>query len=151
VTHGEEFQSIAWMRGHDASADPPWWKAGNDYRLGSRAPERVKWLMRDTVTYGADTIRAAAERGSTSVADLGVVASVQPRGFIPGAIAERLGLPRSRAVTTYDTIAHLGACGPVFNLQRARGDGRTAPGTFVALYGQGAGFTRAAAILEAGG
>jgi len=148
VTHGEEFESIAWMRGQDA---PPWWQAGNDFRLGSRAPERVKWLMRDTVTYGADTIRTAADRGSTPVDRLGVIASVQPRGFIPGAIAERLGLPRSCAVNTYETIAHLGACGPVFNLMRARSDGRTAPGTLVALYGQGAGFTRAAAILEAGG
>jgi 3-oxoacyl-[acyl-carrier-protein] synthase-3 len=151
VTHGEEAESIAWVRSQDVATAPPWWKAGNDFRLGSRHPERVKWLMRDTVSYGADTIRAAADRGSTPVARLGVIASVQPRGFIPGAIAERLGLPRSCAVTTYDTIAHLGACGPVFNLMRARDDDRTAPGTLVALYGQGAGFTRAAAILEARG
>jgi 3-oxoacyl-[acyl-carrier-protein] synthase-3 len=151
VTHGEEAESIAWVRSQDVATAPPWWKAGNDFRLGSRAPERVKWLMRDTVSYGADTIRAAADRGSTPVARLGVIASVQPRGFIPGAIAERLGLPRSCAVTTYDTIAHLGACGPVFNLMQARDDDRTAPGTLVALYGQGAGFTRAAAILEARG
>jgi 3-oxoacyl-[acyl-carrier-protein] synthase III len=139
------------VRSQDVATEPPWWKAGNDFRLGSRAPERVKWLMRDTVSYGADTIRAAADRGSTPVARLGVIASVQPRGFIPGAIAERLGLPRSCAVTTYDQIAHLGACGPVFNLLRARDDDRTAPGTLVAMYGQGAGFTRAAAILEARG
>ena len=96
----------------------------------------------------ADTIRVAADRGSTPVDRLGVIASVQPRGFIPGAIAERLGLPRSCAVTTYPRVAHLGACGPVFNLMQARDDERTAPGTLVALYGQGAGFTRAAAILE---
>ena len=60
------------------------------------------------------------------VARLGVVASVQPRGFIPPAIAERLGLSRASAVTTYDAIAHLGACGPVFNLARARTDERRA-------------------------
>jgi 3-oxoacyl-[acyl-carrier-protein] synthase III len=150
-THAEEHESIAWLRGPDVRAAAPWWRAGNDFILGSRAPERVKWLMRDTVSYGADTIREAAERGSTRVEHLGVIASVQPRGFIPGAIAERLGLPRSCAVTTYDAIAHLGACGPVFNLVRARDDDRTAPGTLVAMYGQGAGFTRAAAILEARG
>jgi 3-oxoacyl-[acyl-carrier-protein] synthase III len=109
----------------------------------------VKWLMRDTVTYGADTIRAAADRSSTAVGDLGIIASVQPRGFIPHAITERLGLPRSSAVTTYEEIAHLGACGPVFNLARARTGGRVSRGTLVAIYGQGAGFTRAAAILEA--
>jgi 3-oxoacyl-[acyl-carrier-protein] synthase III len=107
--------------------------------------------MRDTVTYGAETIRAAADRSATAVASLGVIASVQPRGFIPHAIAERLGLPRAHAVTTYVDTGHLGACGPVLNLARARASGRTPAGTLVAMYGQGAGFTRAAAILEANG
>jgi 3-oxoacyl-[acyl-carrier-protein] synthase III len=148
ATHGEEATAVTWVRGQDDATDLPWWKAGGDFRPGSRAPERVKTLMRDTVTYGATTIRAAAERGATAVADLGVIASVQPRGFIPHAIAERLGLPRTCAVTTYHDIAHLGACGPVFNLARARTLGRMTPGTLVAMYGQGAGFTRAAAILE---
>jgi len=63
----------------------------------------------------------------------------QPRGFIPHAIAERLGLPRSCAVTTYEDIAHLGACGPVFNLARARSLGRTPRGALIGMYGQGAG------------
>jgi 3-oxoacyl-[acyl-carrier-protein] synthase III len=151
VTHGEQADTVTWVRGQDDASDLPWWRAGGDFRLGSRTPERVKWLMRDTVTYGADTIRAAADRSSTPVAALGVIASVQPRGFIPHAIAERLGLPRSCAVTTYEETAHLGACGPVFNLARARASGRTPPGTLVAMYGQGSGFTRAAAILETRG
>jgi 3-oxoacyl-[acyl-carrier-protein] synthase-3 len=150
ATHGEQATAVTWVRGQDDATDRPWWKAGGDFRPGSRAPERVKTLMRDTVTYGAMTIRAAAESGSTSVADLSVIASVQPRGFIPHAIAERLGLPRACAVTTYDDIAHLGACGPVFNLARARSLGRTPRGALIAMYGQGAGFTRAAAILDVG-
>ena len=149
-THGEHAIAVTWVRGQDDTADAPWWKAGGDYRLGSRAPDRAKILMRETVSFGAATIRSAAERASIGVAELAVVASVQPRGFIPGAIAERLGLPRARAVTTYDLVAHLGACGPVFNLARARALGRAPRGTFLAMYGQGAGFTRAAAILEAG-
>jgi 3-oxoacyl-[acyl-carrier-protein] synthase-3 len=151
ITHGDQADTVTWLRGQDDVTDLPWWKAGGDFRLGSRAPERVKRLMRDTVTYGAETIRAAVDRGSATVTELSVIASVQPRGFIPGAIAERLGLPRSCAVTTYEDIGHLGACGPVFNLARARAGGRVPPGTLVALYGQGAGFTRAAAILEATG
>ena len=150
-THAEEHESIAWLRGPDARAATPWWQAGSDFTLGSRAPERVKWLMRDTVTYGADTIRdgrgARVDSGGRSRRHRQRSAA----RFHPGAIAERLGLPRSCAVTTYEAIAHLGACGPVFNLMRARDDDRTAPGTLVAMYGQGAGFTRAAAILEARG
>jgi 3-oxoacyl-[acyl-carrier-protein] synthase-3 len=117
-------------------------------RLASRAPERVKVLMRDTVKYGSDTIRAAADRAGISVQDLDVVVSVQPRGFIPRAIAERLGLSREDAVETYGRIAHVGVCGPVFNLARAKEIGRLLPGALVAMYAQGAGFTRAAAILE---
>jgi 3-oxoacyl-[acyl-carrier-protein] synthase III len=105
--------------------------------------------MRDTVTLGAATLREAAVRASVSVAELRVIASVQPRGFLPHAIAERLGLPREFAVTTYEDVAHVGACGPVFNLARARALQRLVPGVLVGMYGQGAGFTRAAAILEA--
>jgi hypothetical protein len=65
LTHAEEHESIAWMRGWDRAA-APWWKAGNDFVVRSRAPERVKWLMRDTGTYEADTIRAAAPRRSVT-------------------------------------------------------------------------------------
>jgi 3-oxoacyl-[acyl-carrier-protein] synthase-3 len=148
VTHGDQAIAVTWVRGPDDATDLPWWRAGGDFRPGSRAPERLKFLMRDTVTYGAATIRAAAERGGVSVGDLSTIVSVQPRGFIPHAIAERLGLPRSSAVTTYEDVAHLGACGPIFNLLKARKLGRTAPGARIGMYAQGAGFTRAAAILE---
>jgi 3-oxoacyl-[acyl-carrier-protein] synthase III len=150
LTHGEHAIAVTWVRGRDDESDVPWWKAGGDFRLGSRAPARAKALMRDTVSFGAATIRAAAERASLAVDELAAISSVQPRGFLPHAIAERLGLPRARAVTTYEQIAHVGACGPVFNLARARELGRARRGALVAMYGQGAGFTRAAAILEAG-
>jgi 3-oxoacyl-[acyl-carrier-protein] synthase III len=93
-------------------------------------------------------VREAAERANVDLERIAVIASVQPRGFIPGAIAERLGLPRGRAITTYSEIAHVGACGPVFNLQRARARNLLPPGTMAALYAQGAGFTRAAVVLE---
>jgi 3-oxoacyl-[acyl-carrier-protein] synthase III len=149
MTHGEHAIAVTWIRGHDDETDPPWWTDGGAFRLGSRAPARAKMLMRDTVTLGAATLREAAARASVSVAELRVIASVQPRGFLPHAIAERLGLPRESAVTTYEDVAHLGACGPVFNLARARALQRLVPGTLVGMYGQGAGFTRAAAILEA--
>ena len=140
--------AVQWVRG-PVESDPPWWAAGGDYRLGTRAPELVKALMRDTVSFGARTLRDAAARASTDLARVTTVASVQPRGFLPPAIAEYAGLPRDAAVTTYSQIAHVGACGPVFNLARARDEGRLERGSLCALYAQGAGFTRAAAILEA--
>jgi 3-oxoacyl-[acyl-carrier-protein] synthase-3 len=149
VTHGEFFPAVGWVRGRDANSDLPWWQAGQAFHLGSRAPDQAKALMRDTVSFGAATVVEASARAGIDVERIGVLASVQPRGFLPGGIAERLGLPREAAVTTYEDIAHVGACGPVFNLQRARERGLVQPGTLVALYAQGAGFTRAAAILEA--
>jgi 3-oxoacyl-[acyl-carrier-protein] synthase III len=106
-------------------------------------------LMRDTVSLGASAVKEAAVRAAVDVERLSALASVQPRGFIPKAIAERLGLEREAGISTYDEIAHVGACGPVFNLERAKKLGRVKPGTCVALYGQGAGFVRASAILEA--
>jgi 3-oxoacyl-[acyl-carrier-protein] synthase-3 len=151
VTHGEHALSVTWVRGHDEASDLPWWKAGGDFRMGTRAGAGAKFLMRETVSYGAATLREAADRAALDVERIGVLASVQPRGFIPGAIAERLGLPRERAVTTYDEIAHVGVCGPVFNLVSARKQGLLREGTVVALYGQGAGFTRSAAMLEVTG
>jgi 3-oxoacyl-[acyl-carrier-protein] synthase III len=137
------------MRGSDDASDTPWWCAGGDLRIGSRHPEGAKFLMRETVSFGADAIRQAARRAAIDVERIAVLASVQPRGFMPRAIAEHLGLAHERAVSTYDEIAHVGACGPIFNLSAARKQGRLEPGALVAMYGQGAGFTRAAAILRA--
>lgn len=149
ITHGEYADAVVWMRNRDRSEEPPWWKTGGDYRLGTRSPRDVKQLMRDTVSLGAAAVREALGRASLDVERLAALASVQPRGFIPKGIAERLGLEREAGISTYEEIAHVGACGPVFNLDRARALGRVGPGSFVALYGQGAGFVRAAAILEA--
>ena len=148
-THGEYANAVTWIRGATEETDPPWWKPGGDYRVGSRAPALAKALMRDTVSFGAKTVREAAAAAGVDVTKLAALASVQPRGFIPGAIAEHLGLPRERAMTTYAHIAHVGSCGPVFNIARARDEGKLEKGSFAALYAQGAGFTRSAAIVEA--
>jgi 3-oxoacyl-[acyl-carrier-protein] synthase-3 len=148
-THGEHARSVSWLRGSDDESDPPWWQSGGVMRMGSRNPEGAKFLMRETVTFGARTIYECALRAGIPIDRIEVLASVQPRGFIPRAIAERLGLSRECAVTSYDEIAHVGACGPLFNLHKARAQGRLKPGAAIALYAQGAGFTRAAAMLEA--
>ncbi len=148
ITHGAYARAVTWVRGRDDASDVSWWKAGGDFHAGSRAPEQAKLLMQETVSFGAETVREAAARAAIDVERISVLASVQPRGFLPAGIAERLGLSRECAKTTYDEIAHVGACGPVFNLLRARQTAALTPGAIAALYGQGAGFTRAAAILE---
>lgn len=147
-THGEFFDAVTWVRDDVAEHEAPWWKQGGDYRLGSKNRPQAKQLMRDTVQFGAQTVREAAEKANLRVDQLSHLFSVQPRGWIPGAIAQHLGLPLETALTTYESYAHLGACGPIVNWQTAQRTGRLTPSSKWALYAQGAGFTRGAAILE---
>ena len=77
-----------------------------------------------------------------------MLACVQPRRWIPHAIAEAAGIDPERAVETFAERAHLGACGVVVNLLAARAAGLVRPGVRIVLYGQGADFTRAAAFVE---
>ena len=74
--------------------------------------------------------------------------SVQPRRWVPLAIAEALGLKPTVAIETYRRYAHLGGVGPVVNLIAARDAGKLSDGARVVIYAQGAGFTRAAAALS---
>ncbi len=74
--------------------------------------------------------------------------SVQPRRWVPLAIAEALGLEPSVAVETYRRYAHLGAWALSSNLIAARDAGKLTLGARVVIYAQGAGFTRAAAAVS---
>ena len=80
--------------------------------------------------------------------DVTVLASVQPRRWVPGAIAEGLGLSPEVAPSTYERYAHLGGAGAVRNLLEARERGLLKPGALAVMYAQGAGFTRAAAAIR---
>jgi 3-oxoacyl-[acyl-carrier-protein] synthase III len=73
--------------------------------------------------------------------------SVQPRKWVPGAIVEALGL-NIPAPTTFDRFCHVGGCGIVANLIKAGEEGLLFKGSQTALYAQGAGFTRAAILVE---
>jgi 3-oxoacyl-[acyl-carrier-protein] synthase III len=98
-------------------------------------------------------VTEAARRAGVELASVNVLATVQPRRWVPGAIAEALGLSPEIAPQTFDDLAHLGACGIVTNLLEARRRGMLRPpsgggGALVAMYGQGMGFTRAALIVR---
>jgi 3-oxoacyl-[acyl-carrier-protein] synthase-3 len=146
VSEGEHYDAVAWRRTKDN--DTRWWEPGGASYLGSYAPEGARALIQSTVRIGASTVREAASEAGVAIAQIDLLASVQPRKWIPAAIAEALDLPLDRAPSTFDDYAHLGGCGPVVNLLDARRRGLVARGATVALYAQGAGFTRAAAILE---
>jgi len=137
-----------WCRGKSDDADPPWWEPGGAFAMGSRAPEATRALMQDTVPTAARTIAELAQSSGFSVDSIDVLLSVQPRRWVPLAIAEALGLDPSVAVQTYQRYAHLGGVGPVVNLIAARDAGKLKAGARIVMYAQGAGFTRAAAALS---
>jgi 3-oxoacyl-[acyl-carrier-protein] synthase-3 len=146
ATHGEYAGAVVWRRPKDA--DTPWWEAGGPMTMGSYDPASARKLVRDTVRIGASTVGELLVCAGVQPGDVAVLAAVQPRWWIPHAIAEAAGIDPERAIETFGERAHLGACGVVVNLLAARRDGRLGAGARVLLYGQGAGFTRAGALLE---
>jgi len=149
VSQGEYYDAVVWRRRAREGA-ARWFEAGGSTYLWSYDPEGARALIQNTVRIGADTVRELMHSARIDVSRIGAFAAVQPRKWIPMAIAETLGLrnPSEIAPNTFEEHAHLGGCGVVVNLIEARRRGLLAPGTLVALYGQGAGFTRAAALLE---
>ncbi len=153
VSHGEYYDAVAWRRAKEN--DTPWYQAGGPMYVGSYDRTAVAHLVRDTVRLGAETITEAARRGGISVASLRAIACVQPRRWVPAAIAEALGLSPQVAPQTFDELAHLGGCGVVTNLLEARRTGlfsadREGGPALACIYAQGAGFTRAAMIVRFG-
>ena len=147
-SNGAYADAVVWRRPKEA--DTPWWEPGGAFSMGSCDSARARELMQDTVRVGANALREVCDVARVPVDSVDVLASVHPRRWVPRAIAEACGLPPERAVTTADELAHLGTCGVVTNLIAARSKGQLERGRLVALYGQGAGFTRAAALVEWG-
>jgi 3-oxoacyl-[acyl-carrier-protein] synthase III len=144
VTEGQYYDAVTWRRQDD---DKPWWEAGEDFYLGSLDKVAAQELVRATVRFGAQTVREAHARALTPDVSIDLLVSVQPRRWIGKAIVEALGL-EVPSPTTYDSLAHLGGSGIVTNLLAAREGGSLGEGTEVTLYAQGAGFTRAAALIS---
>lgn len=146
LTAGEYADAIVWRR--PKGVDTPWWEEGGAMAMGSYDPEAASRLVNDTVRIGATAVQDLLRRSGRRAADVDVLASVQPRKWVPHAIAEAAGIGPAAAVETFEDRAHLGTCGTVVNLIAARDAGRLGPGARLVMYGQGAGFTRAAALIE---
>lgn len=146
ASHGEFYDAVCWRRAKDV----PWYRQGGEMYMGTYDPEAARRLVHDTLRFGVQTVRQAADRAGVAVDSIDMLACVQPRKWIPAALAEGLGLSPEVAPQTYEELGHLGACGVVTNLIEGRRRGllsRRKPAT-VCMYAQGAGFTRAAAIVR---
>lgn len=137
-------------RGKDDETDTPWFKAGGPFVFGTKDRALAQIMMKDTVKMGALTIREACEKQRVDPKTLDVICAPHPRGWIPGAIAETLGVAAERAPHTYETTGHVGGCGVVSNLLEARRRGMLHDGMLVAVYAQGQGMTRGASLLTWG-
>lgn len=147
-SHGQYYPAVTWRRGNDDTEDVPWWRSGGDFRVGTRDREAAKALQRDTVTYGVETMRELARKANVDVKRLDLLASVEPRGWMPSAVAQLLGLDPSIVCSVYKTRGHLGACGPIANLEAGYRAGKTRGRSLAGLYAQGAGFTRVGLLLQ---
>lgn len=96
-------------------------------------------------------MKELCDQAGVDVERLALLASVEPRGWVPGAICQVLGLSASVAQSVYRTRGHLGACGPIANLEAASREGKLKNSGLAALYAQGAGFTRAGVLLQMDG
>ncbi len=150
LSHGEHWDAVTWVRGRDEDTDTPWWLEGGPFFPGSRSPDGAKALMRDTVRFGAETVGMVLSKHGVRPSDVSAFVCVQPRWWTPAAIAEVAGIDVDRAPNTFEEIAHVGGCGVVANLVEARRRGLLDEHSLVALYAQGAGFTRAAALVRWG-
>lgn len=146
ATDGAFYDAVTWARGREI--DPPWWLEGGPLVAGTLDPELTKRLGRSWVRMAAVTVGEVLRETRTEAASVDVIASVQPRKWLPGAICEAFGLPDDRAPLTHAELAHIGACGVVTNLIEARRRGQLRPGAKVVLFGMGAGLTRASALID---
>ena len=144
-SHGDHYRSVGWRRKDD---DGNWAAPGGAHYLGSFNSDGARELVQTTVKMGVKTVTSCLKEIAMTPADLSFFVSMSPRKWIPGAIAHYLGLTEHQTVETFDKYAHLGPCGALVNLMEARRLNLLNKGDKVGIYSQGAGFTRAAAIIE---
>jgi 3-oxoacyl-[acyl-carrier-protein] synthase-3 len=147
ATQAEYADAVVWARRH-GGVEPRWWEPGGRFQLGTLDHARAQELVARTVHIARDTMLSACRRAEVAPDEVSLLCSVQPRAWIPKAIAEAADFKNAQAPSTFSELAHVGACGPVANLLQGRREGLLNPGTLVGLYAQGAGFTRLALLFR---
>jgi 3-oxoacyl-[acyl-carrier-protein] synthase-3 len=142
---GDYADAVAWKRKEDNQA---WYCGGGDYILGTFDRDRARELVLSTVKLGALTTTEALAKVNLTPNDLDFFVSMNPRKWIPSAIAQTMGLPETKTLNTFERYAHLGGCGTLANLMEAERLGYLKAGSLVGLYAQGSGFTRSSVILK---
>jgi 3-oxoacyl-[acyl-carrier-protein] synthase-3 len=143
-TYPEYADALVWAR-DDAR---PWWAAGGDYTLGSLDAGATERVISGTVKMARDALLGVCREAGVAPASVRALCCVQPRGWLPAAIAEAAGFATDSACSSFAELAHVGASGPVANLLVARRTPGLSRGDVVAFYAQGAGLTSVAALVR---
>lgn len=145
VTHGEFSDAIVWRR---RDVNSHWWKAGDDFYMGSCSKKKTKYLIENTIPIAVKTIHELLTTTNKKTNDVDLLACIQPRWWLPIALAEALEIDTNKAPSSFKRYAHLAGTGAIMNMIEARETGKISLGSTVVLYAQGAGFTRGAALVK---
>lgn len=143
-SYGEAYYAVLWTRGQ--KVQNTWYQKGGDFYLGTADLDIVRELVRTTVRGASEMILETLAKSNCPLDEVSALISIQPRKWIPAAIAEAAGI-KAPAPTTFDRFCHIGGCGLVANLIKAREMGLLTPQAKTILFGQGAGFIKAAMLI----
>ncbi len=133
---------ITWER-RDGARER-WYQAGGAFLPGSADPDAVRVMSARLLHLGVETLTELFANGGHT----DVLVCFQPTAWYGAAAAEALGI--THAPSTFERLAHVGACGVVANLLEARDRGLMERGARLALYAHGAGVNRAGLLLRCG-
>lgn len=134
--------------GEDGRARRDWWKGGPAPQLATFDPDVGKAAGLRAAEFCREACSGALEAARLRYEDVDLYVGNQSLGWFVDACRRALGLPRSKVVETFETIANVGDAAIVFNLHAARAQRRLGHGDVALLYSPSAGFTRSAVVLR---
>jgi 3-oxoacyl-[acyl-carrier-protein] synthase III len=138
---------VTWQFKHAPNA--VWWRdAQGPVHPGSDDPMAARFIAKSVLSYAIDTIRQLCAETSIEIDTVSAIGLIQPMVWFRDAVADGLGISPERVPSTYGRYSYVGGAGIVANLLEARRLGLLHDGARVLLYGNGAGVTRYAALLN---
>ncbi len=126
-----------WWTRREASARMATFDTQMGKLAGLRAPDFVR-----------EACSGALARAEKTIDDVALYVGNQSVGWFVRACCLAIGIPRERAVDTFAEVANIGSAAILFNLDRARREGRLRSGDWVLMYSPSAGFTLSAVVYR---
>jgi 3-oxoacyl-[acyl-carrier-protein] synthase-3 len=147
-TDGSLREGVALAPVRDGAPQRRWDKCAGPVRLATFDPAVGKLAGVQGAAFCREACLGALEDAGLALGDVSLYVGAQSVGWFVDACRRALELPRERAVDTFAEVGNISAAVNVYNLQRARADGRLRDGDVVLSYSPGAGLTRAAVVYR---